>query len=176
MSDGGAGADAGRGEAATWRDTDAIRTLKARYFRLVDQQDWQGVAALFAPDAVIDVSSSVASSAADGSRRGVYDNRDRFVAMLSKTLSGAVTVHHGHTCEIEMTAADRARGVWAMEDRIWFPEGSPVRTLWGAGWYEEDYERVDGRWRIARMVLHRQRVEIDGQLLVPGPFAAAEPG
>ena len=154
-------------------DTEAIRSLKARYFRMVDQQDWDGVRELFAPDAVIDVSSSTVSD----SGRGVYDGRDRFVAMLTKALRGAVTVHHGHTCEIEMTGPDRATGVWAMEDRIWFPEGSPVGTLWGAGWYEEEYERVDGRWRIARMVLHRQRVEIDGETLVTGPFAAApEPG
>ena len=166
----------GRSDASTaadWRDIEAIRRLKARYFRLIDQQDWRGVGELFAPGATVDVSSSTVS----GSGQGVYDAPERFVAMLSKALHGAVTVHHGHTDEIEMTGADTARGVWAMEDRIWFPEGSPIRTLWGAGWYEEDYERVEGRWRIVRMVLHRQRVELDGEPLVAGPFAPApEPG
>lgn len=139
-------------------DVEEIRKLKARYFRLLDQQDWQGVADVFAADALIDVSSSTVS----GSGQGVYSSRDSFVDMLSKVLHGAVTVHHGHTEEIELTGADSASGLWAMEDRIWFPEGSPVRTLWGAGWYEEEYERVDGRWRIKRMVLRRQRLEIDG--------------
>ena len=152
---------------------EAVRNLKARYFRMVDQQDWEGVRGLFAPDAVIDVSSSTVS----GSGRGVYHGRDHFVAMLSKALSGVVSVHHGHTSEIEVTGPDRATGVWAMEDRLWFPEGSPISTLWGSGWYEEEYERVDGRWRIARMVLHRQRVEIDGEALATGPPASApEPG
>ena len=139
-------------------DVEEIRKLKARYFRLLDQQDWQGVSDVFAPDALIDVSSSTVS----GSGRGVYSSRDSFVDTVSKLLHGAVTVHHGHTEEIELTGADNASGLWAMEDRIWFPEGSPVRTLWGAGWYEEEYERVDGRWRIKRMMLHRQRLEIDG--------------
>jgi len=104
----------------------------------------------------------VSSSTVSGSGRGVYSSRDSFVDTVSKLLHGAVTVHHGHTEEIELTGADSASGLWAMEDRIWFPEGSPVRTLWGAGWYEEEYERVDGRWRIKRMVLRRQRLEIDG--------------
>ena len=142
-------------------DIEQIRKLKARYFRLLDQQDWQGVSDVFAPDAQIDVSSSTVS----GSGRGVYSSRDSFIDTLSKLLHGAVTVHHGHTEEIELTGADSATGVWAMEDRIWFPEGSPVRTLWGAGWYEEEYERIDGRWRIKRMVLRRQRLELDGNPL-----------
>ena len=148
----------GDGDGGSIEDIEEIRKLKARYFRLLDQQDWQGVSEVFAPDALIDVSSSTVS----GSGRGVYSGRDSFVATVAKLLDGAVTVHHGHAEEIELTGADSASGVWAMEDRLWFPEGSPVRTVWGAGWYEEEYERVDGRWRIKRMVLRRQRVEIDG--------------
>ena len=147
-----------RGDGGSMEDIEEIRKLKARYFRLLDQQDWQGVGEVFSPDAQIDVSSSTVNS----SGRGVYSSRDSFVASVSKILHGAVTVHHGHNEEIEMTGADSASGVWAMEDRLWFPEGSPVRTVWGAGWYEEEYERIDGRWRITRMVLRRQRLEIDG--------------
>ena len=139
-------------------DIEEIRKLKARYFRMLDQQDWQGVSEVFSPDAQIDVSSSTVNS----SGRGVYSSRDSFVESVSKILHGAVTVHHGHNEEIEMTGPDSASGVWAMEDRLWFPEGSPVRTVWGAGWYEEKYERIDGRWQITRMVLRRQRLEIDG--------------
>ena len=56
-------------------DIEEIRKLKARYFRLLDQQDWQGVGEVFSPDAQIDVSSSTVS----GSSRGVYSSRDSFV-------------------------------------------------------------------------------------------------
>ena len=148
-------------DGGSLEDIEEIRKLKARYFRFLDQQDWEGVRGVFSSDALIDVSSSTVR----GSGRGVYSNRDSFVDSLSKLLHGAVTVHHGHNPEIEMTGPDSASGVWPMEDRIWFPEGSPVRTLWGAGWYEEDYQRVGGRWRISRMVLRRQRMEIDGNPL-----------
>ncbi len=153
----------GGDDGGSAEDIEEIRKLKARYFRLLDQQDWQGLSDVFAPDAVIDVSSSTVS----GSGRGVYSSRDSFVDTVSKLLHGAVTVHHGHTEEIELTGPDSATGVWAMEDRLWFPEGGPVRTVWGAGWYEEGYERIDGRWRITRMVLRRQRLEIDGDPVGP---------
>ena len=161
----GAGHDsrdrAGSGAGHDPRDIEAIRSLRARYFRCLDQQDWEGLSDVFAPEARIDVTSSTGGDRG----RGLYEDRDQFVAMVAKLLRGAVTVHHGHTCEIEITGADSATGVWAMEDRIWFPEGSPVGVLWGSGWYEEDYERLDGHWRIVRMVLRRQRVEIDGNVV-----------
>ena len=150
------------GDGGSLEDIEEIRKLKARYFRLLDQQDWQGVSEVFAPDAQIDVSSSTVS----GSGRGVYSKprqlRRHGVEAPARLRSPSIT---GHNEEIEMTGADSASGVWAMEDRLWFPEGSPVRTVWGAGWYEEEYERIDGRWRITRMVLRRQRLEIDGNPL-----------
>jgi len=111
----------GGGDGGSAEDIEEIRKLKARYFRLLDQQDWQGLSDVFAPDAEIDVSSSTVS----GSGRGVYSSRDSFVDTVSKLLHGAVTVHHGHTEEIELTGPDSATGVWAMEDRLWFPEGAP---------------------------------------------------
>ena len=48
-------------------DIEEIRKLKARYFRLLDQQDWQGVSEVFSPDAQIDVSSSTVNNS--GRRR-----------------------------------------------------------------------------------------------------------
>lgn len=36
-----------------------IKTLKARYFRCVDTKDWNGFAAVFAPDAAFDISEDV---------------------------------------------------------------------------------------------------------------------
>ena len=102
-------------------DIEEIRRLKARYFRLLDQQDWQEVSEVFAPDAMIDVSSSTVS----GSGQGVYNSRDSFVATVARLLHGAVTVHHGHTEEIELTGADSASGVWAMEDCLWISRGEP---------------------------------------------------
>ena len=78
-------------------------------------------------------------------------------------LDGVRTCHNGHSAIIEMTGPDTATGSWAMEDKLWFPPGSPIRHLWGVGWYFEKYRKDDdGQWRILELKLRRIRVEVDG--------------
>ena len=143
-------------------DIEEIKQLKARYFRTLDRQDWDALRDLFTVDAFIDTTD-------DTGRGSEITGRDRFVKMLTRALAGALTVHHGHNPDIKLTGTDTAAGVWAMEDHIWFAPASGMEKLWGTGWYEEKYQRVDGRWRIARMVLRRHRVELDGVQLLPRP-------
>ena len=42
--------------ASTGGDIETIKQLKARYFRLMDTKDWDGLAEVFTADVVIDVS------------------------------------------------------------------------------------------------------------------------
>jgi hypothetical protein len=70
-----------------------------------------------------------------------------------------VTVHHGHMPEIEITSDDTATGIWAMEDKLRWPEGSPIGWMHGYGHYHETYERVDGAWRIKTLTLTRLRID-----------------
>ena len=67
---------------------------------------------------------------------------------IAEFVKGAVhpveTVHHGHMAEIEITSATTARGVWAMEDKLRWPVGSPIRSMHGYGHYHETYEKIDG--------------------------------
>ena len=127
-------------------DLEAIRQLKARYFRLLDTRDWDGLVGVFTDPVEIDVRQ-------DG---GVLTTSPQvFVASVRESLAGAVTVHHGHMPELELTSASSATGIWAMEDRIWFPDGAPVSRLVGYGHYHETYRRTDDGWRIASMRLTR---------------------
>lgn len=136
-------------------DVEAIRQLKARYFRTLDQKDWDGYRAVFTDDVEIDVSDD----APDARFTGTAEYVDMLIAMLGP----ATTVHRGTQPEIEI-AGDTASGIWAMDDRIWFPGGS---VLVGTGWYEETYRRTRDGWRIATMRLRRHRVELDGAVLFP---------
>jgi uncharacterized protein (TIGR02246 family) len=133
------------------RDLEEIRTLKARYFRYMDERRWDQWAQVFARDARMEVPEAAME----------VDGRDAIVAAVSGALEGTRTVHHGHMPELELTGPDTARGVWAMEDYVEFPAG-PDGTrvgLRGYGHYHEEYVREDGAWRIARLRLERLRVD-----------------
>ena len=66
-------------------------------------------------------------------------------------IGGSSHVHHGHMPEIEVTAPGEASGTWAMEDHLWWPEGSPIRRLHGYGHYHETYARTGDGWRISSL-------------------------
>jgi len=127
-------------------DIEAIKQLKARYFRCMDTKDWVGFRDVFTADAVLE---------AEGRRR---EGGDDIAGFISKLLADVVTVHHGHMPEITLTGPDTATGVWAMFDYVEFPE-HPSASFRGYGHYNEEYVREDGGWRIRRLVLTRLRVD-----------------
>ncbi len=127
-------------------EIEAIKRLKARYFRTLDTKDWGGLLSVFVPDVVIDVTAD-GGSAAEGAAG--------FVSTLEQLLADVITVHHGHMPEIELTSATTATGIWAMEDHLWWPEGTPVRHLHGYGHYHETYTKMPGGWRIGSLRLTR---------------------
>jgi len=129
-------------------DVEAIKQLKARYFRLMDTKDWEAMRReVFAHDVVVNTSSSGG---------GVIAGAAPFVAFLREAIGDVVTVHHGHMPEIELTSATTATGIWAMEDMLRWPNGM---ELHGYGHYRETYEKVDGAWRIKSTTLTRLRTD-----------------
>ena len=82
--------------------------------------------------------------------------------MIRKVVDGEVkltTVHHAHTPEIEIPDPLTAKGVWAMEDLLWWRNGDVEEHLHGWGHYHETYEKIGGAWFIKSRVLTRLRVE-----------------
>ena len=92
---------------------------------------------------------------------GIQDDRDSFMAMLEQSIGDVTTVHHGHMPEITLTSDTTATGIWAMEDKLWWPEGSPITHLHGYGHYHETYEKGPDGWRIKTLKLTRLRVDIE---------------
>ncbi len=138
-----------------------IRRLKARYFRLLDRKLWDQLLDVFVEDLQVEID--------EPGVQFVLDNREDFVASMSRALDGVVSVHHGHMSEIEIEDADNASAVWAMEDHL-SPAPGGGEHYWGMGWYEERYRRdSSGTWRIARTKLVRQRVVLDGKQIYPSP-------
>jgi uncharacterized protein (TIGR02246 family) len=129
-------------------DVEAIKQLKARYFRTLDTKDWAGMRQVFTDDVVMDTTASPGGTMVAGA--------DEFMAFLLGVIGDVVTVHQGHTPEIELTSATTATGIWAMEDMLRWPDG---REMHGYGHYHETYERADGAWRIKTSALTRLRVD-----------------
>ncbi len=132
-------------------DIEAIKRLKARYFRTLDRKEWDDWGQVFAKDALLEVPEG------DVEERG----RAAIVASVSGSLVGTTTVHQGHMGEIDITGPDTAEGIWAMFDYVEWPRGEDGKRvgLQGYGHYQERYVREEGAWRISYSRLVRLRVD-----------------
>jgi uncharacterized protein (TIGR02246 family) len=129
-------------------DLEAIRQLKARYFRTMDTKDWAGMREVFTDDVVIDTTESGGD---------VVGGADAFISFLQDVLGEAVTVHQGHMPEIELTSPTSATGVWALHDLVIWPSGM---RLDGYGHYHETYEKGERGWRISSSKLTRLHLDL----------------
>lgn len=132
-------------------DIEAIKRLKARYFRHLDRKEWDDWGEVFAQGAQLEVPEADV----------VEDGRAAIVGSVSAALEGTTTVHHGHMPEIELTGDGTATGVWAMFDYVEWPPGDDGARvgLQGYGHYLEEYVVEAGQWRIAKSRLERLRVD-----------------
>ena len=132
-------------------DIEAIKQLKARYFRLIDTQQW---------DELLDVLTEDVTFLFPGNAGEEQHGASTLVGYARNSLEGGRSVHHGHMGEIEITGPDTAWGIWAMSDLCEHRSKDGVRrTLSGYGHYHERYVKRDGRWSIARLELTRLRVD-----------------
>jgi len=132
-------------DAAVARD--AIRDLAARYAHAGDRGRFDDMAALFAPDAVLEMP--------DGRR---LDGRDAIRAFLVETAEtmrvaatpGSFIRHHVTTHQITVETSDRASG-----HAYFFVVTDRGPDHWGR--YADRYVRTDDGWRFAA-----RRVKLDG--------------
>lgn len=126
----------------------AICELKARYCRLMDTKQWDAWRELFAEDYELDVS--------EGTGLPVIKGREAALDRVLSSIRDAITVHQVHTPEIQIDGS-AASGLWAMQDRVIFPNGT---SLTGYGHYHDRFRRQDGQWRIAALKLTRLHLEM----------------
>ena len=152
-------------ETLQLRDIEEIRSLKARYFRLLDAKDWPAWTNVFTDDlefiyvdpAIQNVPSG-AEILPDGKARV---GRDQLVASISEAMKSVTTVHHGHMPEITLVNRDRANGHWALTNYCEYrtADGSYEWSR-GYGYYDDEYVRTDEGWRIKRSVFFRRDMDL----------------
>lgn len=141
---------------------EAIKVVKARYFRGVDTNDGALVRSVLHPDCVLDYRGCTTDPASGRdlvpSMNRVLEGRDSW-PLEGSAGSGVVSVHQGHQVEVTLTGDTTAEAIWSMSDRMFMPPGAPVTQLLGYGWYHETYERVGEEWLIRTLRIQRIRVE-----------------
>ncbi|CAM3581434.1 nuclear transport factor 2 family protein [Paenibacillus lupini] len=132
------------------QDIEQIKQLKARYFRFVDEKKWSEFGGLFTADVKI-ISDGVDYSKGGGAAYG---------KMIGDLVGKAPTVHHGYMPEIQIIDKNHAKGIWAMEDLLTFPDKKGAYPgHHGYGQYTETYRKENGLWKISSTELKRFRVD-----------------
>jgi hypothetical protein len=116
-------------------DIEAIKKLKAKYWRCIDKKLWDELEDCFVEDAVADYGKNLN-----------FQGRKAIIQFLKDNLGSdsVITVHQGHNPEIEITSDTTANGIWALHDYLVF---QPNITINGWGHYEDEYVKQNGEWK-----------------------------
>ena len=115
-------------------DKEAIKKLKAQYWHSVDNKQWDNLAECFTEDVVFESPHLVK-----------MEGRDFIVKVLKRAMKNVKTAHQGHNPVIEITVDNTASGRWALNDRVELPDN---KFFQGYGYYEEEYVKENGSWKI----------------------------
>ncbi len=131
-------------------EIEAIKQLKYKYFRCLDSKKWEEMSECFTADARCWYDSGKYS----------FDGVEAIMKFLRDSLSDPdiISLHHGHHPEISIGDANSATGIWYLEDRLYFTKQNMM--LWGAAFYEDEYVKVDGQWKLRATGYHRTFEEI----------------
>jgi SnoaL-like protein len=120
-------------------DIEAIKNLKHRYFRLLDQKRFDDLAELLLPDCAVSY------------HNGRYGHPDRAstIDFLKAYMSSTqvLTLHQGHHPEITLLSDNEATGIWYLHDIV--INLAENTKLEGNGFYEDTYRKVNGEWKIS---------------------------
>ena len=119
-------------------EIEAIKRLKYRYVRLLDLKEFDELETLFLENATASYSDGTYS----------FDSRAGILDFLRSALGSTtmLTSHKVHQPEIELTGPDTATGVWGLEDVVILSDAA--LTIRGAAFYNDEYAKVDGAWKI----------------------------
>lgn len=126
-------------------DIEAIKQVQARFLRAADTRDTDLIRTTVVDDFYCDTGSG-----GRGETKGIED----FVVRISTT--PALAVHHALMPEISLISPTTAKGTWAVHMFAKTADGSAIN---GYGYYNNEYAKLDGTWRVTRLILtwlHRE--------------------
>jgi hypothetical protein len=145
-------------------ELEAIKRLKYRYLRCLDQKAWGELETCFDPSA----------TASYGGGAYAFEGRAAIMDFL-RTAMGPTTMltsHHCHHPEIDLIGPAEAAATWALADRVILTDLD--LTIEGAAFYEDRYQKVDGTWLITHTGYRRTYEVIYPQSSVAGHRVTAD--
>ena len=134
------------------QELEAIKRLKYKYLRCLDQKRWDELATCFTADA--------RCSYGDG--KYAFDGREAIMQFLESSMPDTMlTSHRVHHPEIDLTGEGIATGVWALDDVV--IETQQEFTIRGAAFYRDEYVKVDGAWKIRSTGYRRVYEEVQSR-------------
>ena len=122
-----------------------IKQLQGRRVRAVDSKDWVLYAACHSPNMAHD----------NDDKGGKISGLDVVIKRVKDSVEGAVTIHHVHSPEFEFTSDTTAKGIWVLEDRLYWKD----RWQHGFGHYYDSYAKENGKWVFTSRKITRLRLE-----------------
>ena len=119
-------------------EIEAIKQLKYRYMRGIDEKLWDQIEECFVPDATCAYSGG----------KYAFEGRDAIMKFLTESMDRPtfLSSHRIHQPEIELTSATTATGIWALDDYV-IDEQHGI-TIHGGAFYRDRYVKRDGPWKI----------------------------
>ena len=124
-------------------DIEEVKRLMASYIYLVDDSQWDDIAAFFADNA-----------RAEYGMLGSYDGKEAigtfFKEVVSQAWSWAV---HQLLSPLVIVEGERAKGRWYIFCAATIPSPEGDRAMWIQGAYDNEFIKVDGRWKFSQLRL-----------------------
>lgn len=143
---------------------EAIKTLKARYWRGVDDGDAALVRSILAEDCELDYRGCCTDpvSGVDHmpAMNMVLKGRANWPDAPNPVGPRIVTVHQGNDPDLTIESETFARGIWSFTDRFFLPPGGPFESLTGWGRYHDTYTHEADGWKLRTTRITRLRVEV----------------
>jgi SnoaL-like domain len=120
------------------REIEAIKQLKYRYMRAIDEKLWDQMRDCFVEEATCSYSGG----------KYAFEGREAILRFLTESMDRPtfLSAHRVHHPEIQLTSETTARGIWALDDYV--IDEQYGLTIHGAAFYRDEYVKRDGAWKL----------------------------